>query len=295
MINKLAESLNLKHLCLRRSRRHFCSHRRLHLLPIGTGARGQGPPFSKDVCACVLTYFQEKKIQVILSSFWGVLTNFMAQTYKKKTSKYLVNLPKQVGDENAVFLCGNWTEWNAGLFHYFHVLKMAASVCIVKNFLVGLLLKFIITRIVVIDSPHIESTQFHFNDSYFTNSFTNRLSGLVKKFQIYRLCISLCGLLQYDICNHTNKRKHYQFISHFGQYTKKDLIYKQTILLHYFSVLLLLLSTDVHPNPGPGRAKPNWKFPCGKCSKPVRCNQQGVFCENCKLWWHQKCVPGLTL
>ena len=112
---------------------------------------------------------------------------------------------------------------------------MAASVCIVKNFLVGLLLKFIITRIVVIDSPHIESTQFHFNDSYFTNSFTNRLSGLVKKFQIYRLCISLCGLLQYDICNHTNKRKHYQFISHFGQYTKKDLIYKQTIYCYITS------------------------------------------------------------
>ena len=32
------------------------------------------------------------------------------------------------------------------------------------------------------------------------------------------------------------------------------------------------------------------KFPCIKCSKPVKSNQKAIFCEICKLWVHFKCT-----
>ena len=35
---------------------------------------------------------------------------------------------------------------------------------------------------------------------------------------------------------------------------------------------------------------PNWKFPCIKCSKPVKINQKGLECINCVKWIHLKCT-----
>ena len=38
---------------------------------------------------------------------------------------------------------------------------------------------------------------------------------------------------------------------------------------------LLLLCGDINVNPGPA-----WKFPCGHCKKPVKCNQLGIQCDS---------------
>ena len=35
---------------------------------------------------------------------------------------------------------------------------------------------------------------------------------------------------------------------------------------------------------------PNWKYPCVKCSKPVKINQKGLECNNCYKWVHFKCT-----
>ena len=39
--------------------------------------------------------------------------------------------------------------------------------------------------------------------------------------------------------------------------------------------LLLTVSGDAEFNPDPT------KFPCGKCHKPVRSNQRGIYCDQC--------------
>ena len=46
---------------------------------------------------------------------------------------------------------------------------------------------------------------------------------------------------------------------------------------------------DIEVNPGPV------KDPCGKCSRPVKCNQRSLLCEDCNLYWHQKCIPDMTV
>ena len=47
---------------------------------------------------------------------------------------------------------------------------------------------------------------------------------------------------------------------------------------------LLLVAGDISINPGP-----QWKFPCGFCSKPVKRNQRGIQCDNCDRWFHTRC------
>ena len=46
---------------------------------------------------------------------------------------------------------------------------------------------------------------------------------------------------------------------------------------------LLLVAGDIPPNPGPVR------YPCTECGKPVRSNQQGIFCDSCEMWTHTRC------
>ena len=46
---------------------------------------------------------------------------------------------------------------------------------------------------------------------------------------------------------------------------------------------------DIEVNPGPV------KDPCGKCSRPVKCNQRSLLFEDCNLYWHQKCIPDMTV
>ena len=57
----------------------------------------------------------------------------------------------------------------------------------------------------------------------------------------------------------------------------------------YYGLVLLLLSGDVHINPGPTQRK--YKYPCGNCWKPVMKNQKGILCDSCELWFHIKCLP----
>ena len=47
---------------------------------------------------------------------------------------------------------------------------------------------------------------------------------------------------------------------------------------------MLLLSGDVHINPGPVL------YPCRICDKSVRNNQKGLLCDLCGLWCHIKCA-----
>ena len=52
----------------------------------------------------------------------------------------------------------------------------------------------------------------------------------------------------------------------------------------YFLILTILLSGDIHYNPGPV------KHPCTDCSKPVKSNQKAIQCDFCDLWIHLKCT-----
>jgi DNA-directed RNA polymerase subunit RPC12/RpoP len=49
-----------------------------------------------------------------------------------------------------------------------------------------------------------------------------------------------------------------------------------------------LPSGDISTNPGPVT------YPCGKCSKPVKRNQRGIYCEDCTYWYHIKCIDLLV-
>ncbi len=51
-----------------------------------------------------------------------------------------------------------------------------------------------------------------------------------------------------------------------------------------FLLLILLLGGDIQINSGP-----NYKYPCGVCSKPVKYNQKCSQCDNCNLRYHTKC------
>ena len=52
----------------------------------------------------------------------------------------------------------------------------------------------------------------------------------------------------------------------------------------YFLILKILLSGDIHYNPGPV------KHPCTDCNKPVKSNQKAIQCDFCDLWIHLKCT-----
>lgn len=53
---------------------------------------------------------------------------------------------------------------------------------------------------------------------------------------------------------------------------------------------LLLLCGDININPGPA-----WKFPCGHCKKPVKCNQLGIQCHSCDSWLHVRCLERILM
>ena len=59
-------------------------------------------------------------------------------------------------------------------------------------------------------------------------------------------------------------------------------------LSSFLACSLILLSGDVELNPGPGP-----RHPCGSCSRLVRSNQCGIYCEVCFLWYHTSCI-GMT-
>jgi hypothetical protein len=45
------------------------------------------------------------------------------------------------------------------------------------------------------------------------------------------------------------------------------------------------------PTAKSGKAVKKTKFPCGKCDAEVNC---GVLCNACDIWYHDKCVEGMT-
>ena len=56
----------------------------------------------------------------------------------------------------------------------------------------------------------------------------------------------------------------------------------------YLQSLVLLLSNDCHPNPGPRTPK----FPCQICGKTCKWSRTrfSVACNNCELWYHTVCM-----
>ena len=54
--------------------------------------------------------------------------------------------------------------------------------------------------------------------------------------------------------------------------------------------LLLCISNDVHPHPGPPSGGP--KYPCGVCRKAVRWSitRKAVACDACDVWYHTDCM-----
>ena len=49
-------------------------------------------------------------------------------------------------------------------------------------------------------------------------------------------------------------------------------------------ICTILLSGDVHMNPGP------IKYPCTNCKKGVRSNQRAIQCDFCDEWTRMKCT-----
>ena len=50
-----------------------------------------------------------------------------------------------------------------------------------------------------------------------------------------------------------------------------------------FFLLAILLSGDIHQNPGPS------KFPCTSCDKSVKHTDKALMCDNCENWCHIYC------
>ena len=52
----------------------------------------------------------------------------------------------------------------------------------------------------------------------------------------------------------------------------------------YCFILYIMMSQDVHYNPGPIR------YPCTKCKNPVKSNQKALQCDFCDHWTHLRCT-----
>ena len=67
---------------------------------------------------------------------------------------------------------------------------------------------------------------------------------------------------------------------------------------HSWLAAILLLSGDLHLNPGPtgtfttstNNLNKCPKFPCGVCRKACKWRQKAVACDNCDTWYHKECM-----
>jgi len=99
-------------------------------------------------------------------------------------------------------------------------------------------------------------------------------------------------------------RKDNTFLERNGQFGKEGLAgtilspnrnNKQYQIRHYgnistssVSVVVLMLSGDVSPNPGPPT------YPCTSCQKGVRRNSKAIECDTCSEWTHLNCQSAIT-
>lgn len=59
------------------------------------------------------------------------------------------------------------------------------------------------------------------------------------------------------------------------------------------SLLTLIVSGDIELNLGPPKTKSEVRdvnYPRQICEQSVKCNQKGVACDSCELWYHTKCM-----
>jgi len=72
---------------------------------------------------------------------------------------------------------------------------------------------------------------------------------------------------------------------------ERRLIYRRLINhLAYLSMMLILISNDVNPHPGPGCSDTNETvYPCGTCDQPVTWQERGIVCDTCNQWYHISC------
>jgi hypothetical protein len=56
----------------------------------------------------------------------------------------------------------------------------------------------------------------------------------------------------------------------------------------YIFILLISLSGDIEPNPGP--AKKDTVYHCRLCEYPVTRSCRGVCCDGCNIWHHKSCI-----
>ena len=57
--------------------------------------------------------------------------------------------------------------------------------------------------------------------------------------------------------------------------------------LVYLCTLVILNSTDCHPNPG---SQANIEYPCFVCGKEVLDDHAGIQCDDCDCWYHTSCI-----
>ena len=72
---------------------------------------------------------------------------------------------------------------------------------------------------------------------------------------------------------------------------ERRLIYRRLINhLAYLSMMVILISNDVNPHPGPGCSDTNETvYPCGTCDQPATWQERGIVCDTCNQWYHISC------
>ena len=57
-----------------------------------------------------------------------------------------------------------------------------------------------------------------------------------------------------------------------------------------FQLYRIILSGDIHANPGPNNSRKTRKYPSKKCGRNVCSNQDALLCAECPMWSHAKCL-----
>jgi hypothetical protein len=65
----------------------------------------------------------------------------------------------------------------------------------------------------------------------------------------------------------------------------KSSVIRRKSLLAYLVIILIQISNDINPNPGPDATI----YPCGTCDQPVTWDDRGIVCDTCNQWYHISC------